>query len=97
MLTVAILAGGLMTRLRPITQKIPKSLVEVSGRPFIAYQLDYLYEQGVRNVVLCVGHLGEMIANEIGDGRNFGLKIIYSYDGSKLLGTGVPLRKQFIT
>ena len=58
-LPVAILAGGLATRLRPITEKIPKSLVEVAGEPFIVRQLDYLRRQRVRDVVLCIGYLGE--------------------------------------
>ena len=57
MLTVVILAGGLAQRLRPITESIPKSLIEVSGRPFSAWQLDYLKSQGIENVVLCCGYL----------------------------------------
>lgn len=93
MLPVAILAGGMATRLQPITIKIPKALVEVGGRPFIAWQLDQLYAEGVRNVVLCTGHLGEMIEEVIVDGSLFGLKVSYSHDGEKLLGTGGALKK----
>lgn len=93
LLPVAILAGGLATRLRPITETIPKALVDVAGKPFIARQLEYLYAQGVRNVVLCVGYLGEMIQEVVGTGERYGLQVRYSFDGSQLLGTGGALRK----
>ena len=92
-LPVAILAGGLATRLRPITEKIPKSLVEVAGKPFIVRQLDYLHRQKVREVVLCVGHLGDMIKAVVGDGSRFGLMVSYSMDGPAPLGTGGALRR----
>jgi len=93
MLPVAILAGGLATRLRPITESIPKALVEVAGKPFIFRQLDYLYLQGIRRVVLCIGYLGEMIEQIVGDGSQFGLEVTYSPDGPVLLGTGGALRQ----
>jgi MurNAc alpha-1-phosphate uridylyltransferase len=92
MFAVAILAGGLATRLRPITSTIPKALVEVAGKPFIIWQLAYLRAQGVRKVVLCVGYLGEMIERLVGTGESYGLQISYSYDGAKLLGTGGALK-----
>jgi NDP-sugar pyrophosphorylase family protein len=92
-LPVAILAGGLATRLRPITEKIPKSLVDVAGEPFIVRQLDYLSRQEVRDVVLCIGYLGEMIEAVVSDGSRFGLRISYSVDGPHLLGTGGALRR----
>jgi NDP-sugar pyrophosphorylase family protein len=85
---VAILAGGLATRLRPITEKIPKSLVPVAGKPFLAHQLEMLRSRGIRHVVLCVGYLGEMIQRDFGDGGSLGLRLDYSFDGPKLLGTG---------
>ena len=90
---VALLAGGLATRLRPITEKIPKSLVTVAGRPFLAHQLDHLRSQGIERVVLCAGFLGEMIQREFGDGRAWGLKLDYSFDGPVLLGTGGALKR----
>jgi NDP-sugar pyrophosphorylase family protein len=93
MLPVAILAGGLATRLRPITETIPKALVDVAGEPFIFHQLKYLHQQGVRQVILCIGYLGEMIQAQVGDGARFGLQVKYSLDGSKLLGTGGALRQ----
>jgi NDP-sugar pyrophosphorylase family protein len=90
---VALLAGGLATRLRPITQTIPKALVEVADRPFIDHQLDLLQENGIRRVVLCLGYLGEMIEQHLGDGARRGLELCYSYDGDKLLGTGGAVRR----
>lgn len=92
MFTVAILAGGLATRLRPITTTIPKALVEVAGRPFIVRQLEYLRDQGVRRVVLCIGYLGGMIEEVVGSGEHFGLQVVYSPDGPTLLGTGGALK-----
>jgi NDP-sugar pyrophosphorylase family protein len=89
---VAILAGGLATRLRPITEKIPKSLVPVAGRPFLAHQLALLRSRGIRRAVLCVGYLGEMIQHEFGDGGAFGVKLDYAFDGPKLLGTGGAIK-----
>ena len=89
---VAILAGGLATRLRPITEKIPKSLVPVAGRPFLAHQLEMLHARGIRHVVLCIGFLGEMIQREFGD-EAFGIRLDYSFDGEKLLGTGGAIKR----
>lgn len=93
MLPVAILAGGLATRLRPITESIPKSLVEVAGQPFVFYQLRWLQRQGIQKVVLCVGHLGGMIREAVGSGKRWGLEVDYSFDGEILLGTGGALKK----
>lgn len=90
---VAILAGGLATRLRPITEKIPKSLIPVAGKPFLAHQLELLRSRGIRRAVLCVGHLGEMIQREFDDGSAFGLRLDYAFDGPKLLGTGGALKR----
>lgn len=90
---VAILAGGLATRLRPITETIPKALVPVAGEPFLAHQLRLLHGRGLRRAVLCVGYLGEMVQAEFGDGGPFGMELSYSFDGPKLLGTGGALRQ----
>ncbi len=92
-LPVAILAGGLATRLLPITETIPKSLVDVAGVPFIARQLAYLRGQDVTRVVLCLGYLGEQVEAIVGDGNAFGLHVRYSWDGATLLGTGGALRQ----
>jgi NDP-sugar pyrophosphorylase family protein len=93
LIPVAILAGGLATRMRPVTERIPKALVPVAGRPFIARQLRYLRAQGVSRVVICTGYLGELIEEAIGDGSAFGLEVTYSPDGPVLLGTGGALRQ----
>jgi len=90
---VAILAGGLATRLRPATEKIPKALLRVSGEPFLVHQLRLLYSKGFRKIVLCVGYLGELIEEKIGDGKRLGLQIDYSFDGPTLLGTGGALKR----
>lgn len=93
MLPVAILAGGLAIRLRPITETIPKSLVDVAGKPFVVRQLDYLRHQGVTRVVLCVGYLGEQVEAVVGDGSAYGLEVRYSWDGPTLLGTGGAIKQ----
>lgn len=88
---VAILAGGLATRLRPITEKIPKSLVPVAGRPFLERQFDLLRQRGLRRVVLCAGYLGEMMQRDYPGYP--GLELEYSFDGDVLLGTGGALKR----
>jgi NDP-sugar pyrophosphorylase family protein len=90
---IAILAGGLATRLRPITEKIPKSLVPVADKPFLAHQLELLKSRGIQRAVLCVGYLGEMIRRDFGDGEKYGVKLDYSMDGEKLLGTGGAIKR----
>lgn len=90
---VALLAGGLATRLRPITEKVPKALLPVAGKPFLAHQLELLHRQGIRRVVLCLGHLGERVVQEFGDGHDYGMLLEYSFDGPTLLGTGGALRQ----
>lgn len=90
---IAILAGGLATRLHPDTRTIPKTLLEVAGRPFIHHQLALLKRKGITNVVICAGYLGEQTREFLKDGSGLGLKINYSFDGEPLLGTGGALRK----
>lgn len=91
MLPVAILAGGLATRLRPETETVPKALIEVAGRPFIFHQLELLQRQHIERVVLCVGYLGDQVVSAVGDGKEFGLSIAYSFERGTLLGTGGAL------
>jgi len=93
MLPVAILAGGLASRLHPITKTIPKALVPVAGRPFVLWQLEYLRDQGVSRVVLCTGYRSTQIEQVVGDGSQLGVVVEYSDDGTTLLGTGGALGK----
>lgn len=93
MLPVAILAGGLATRLRPLSDELPKALIEVSGRPFAFHQLELLRRKGVEDVVFCTGYRGEMIEGAIGDGSRWDMRIRYSPDGPTPLGTGGALRR----
>lgn len=90
---VAILAGGLATRLYPTTKTIPKSLVEVAGKPFILHQLESLRQQGITRIVLCVGNLGDQIVALLGNGQAYDLDIQYSFDGPTLLGTGGAIQQ----
>jgi len=92
MLPVMILAGGLATRLRPLTETIPKALIEVAGKPFIFWQLDYLRSQGIKRVILCTGYLSQMIEDVVGGGSLFDLDVSYSSDGDQLLGTGGAIK-----
>jgi NDP-sugar pyrophosphorylase family protein len=89
---VAILAGGLATRLGEMTKTIPKSLLDVAGRPFIEHQLALLSAAGVRHVVLCLGHLGEQVQSLLGSSHE-GIELAYSFDGGELRGTGGALKR----
>jgi NDP-sugar pyrophosphorylase family protein len=90
---IAVLAGGLATRMRPLTETVPKSMLEVAGEPFIAHQLRLFKKQGLTGVVLCLGHLGGAVQDFVGDGSSFGLSVSSSFDGEKLLGTAGALKK----
>jgi NDP-sugar pyrophosphorylase family protein len=92
-LPLAVLAGGLGTRLGERCRHAPKALVEVAGEPFLFRQLRLFKRRGLERVVICVGHFGEMIAEKTGRGERFGLSIDYSFDGPALLGTGGALAR----
>ena len=92
-LPVAILAGGMATRLMPLTEKIPKALIDINGEPFITHQLRLLRSRGIDRVIICVGYLGEMIQDFVEDGRRFEIQVEYSFDGGRLLGTGGAVKK----
>lgn len=85
---IAILAGGLAQRMRPLTETIPKALLEVAGEPFIAHQLRLLARRGLRRIVLCTGYLSDQIRDFVGDGGRFGVEVVYVPDGPRPLGTG---------
>lgn len=88
-----ILAGGPGTRLRPLTQHMPKVMVPINGAPFLLHLLKLLKSQGVKNIILCTGYLGKQVKDFLGDGKNLGLTIRYSEEKEKLLGTGGALKQ----
>jgi len=92
MLPVAILAGGMGTRLYPLTERMPKALVEINGEPFLAHQLRLLRAAGIERAVICIGRHGERIREFAGDGARFGMEIEYAADGPVLLGTAGAVR-----
>ncbi len=87
-----ILAGGLGTRLRPLTERLPKCMVPAEGKPFLEHQLRLLASRGVRDIVLCLGHLGERVLEYFGDGHRFGVNLTYVWERSQLLGTAGAIR-----
>src|SRR5215469_6349820 len=89
---IAVLAGGLATRMRPLTERLPKALLEVAGEPFIAHQLRLFAREGIRDVKLLVGYCWEQIESVVGDGSQFGVQVEYIADGPTLLGTGGTVR-----
>ncbi len=91
--TLVLLAGGMATRLRPVTETIPKSMLEVAGKPFIDHQLKLIKKNNISEVVICVSFLGEAIKEYAGNGSRYGLNIDYSFDGDTLLGTGGTIKQ----
>jgi NDP-sugar pyrophosphorylase family protein len=89
---VALLAGGLATRLGDLTKQMPKAMLHVAGEPFIAHQLRLLRRERVPRVVICAGYLSEQIQDYVRDGNRFGIPVAYSIDGPRALGTGGALR-----
>jgi len=85
-----ILAGGLGTRLRPITNTIPKPMVNVGGRPFLEHVIELLKKNDITDILLLTGHLGDIIERHFGDGRKFGVHITYSRE-HELLGVSGAL------
>ncbi len=87
-----ILAGGLGTRMWPETKTIPKTLLPIAGTPFATWQLSWLARSGIDSVVYCVGHLGQLIRDHVGDGASWGLSVRYVDEGEHLRGTAGALR-----
>lgn len=87
-----ILAGGLAQRLRPLTDRVPKALVPVAGRPFADYQLSWLASEGVTDVVFAIGHLGGAVRAFVGAGERWGIRVRYSDEGDTLRGTAGAVR-----
>ena len=90
---LALLAGGIATRLRPVSEKVPKSMMEVAGAPFISHQLRLCAQQRIQDIVICTGYLSEQIEAHVGNGRQFGVSVRYSVDWPLLLGTGGAIKK----
>jgi NDP-sugar pyrophosphorylase family protein len=87
-----VLAGGLATRMYPRTRDVPKSMLEVAGRPFVEWQIEILARAGFDDVVMCIAHLGNAIRDHIGDGARFGARVQWSEEGPRLLGTAGAVR-----
>src|SRR5487761_548032 len=87
-----ILAGGLGTRLRPLTEKVPKPMIQVNGKPFLEYEIELLKKNGVLDFVLCVGYRANVIQDHFGDGKKFGVRVSYSFEGEELLGPAGALK-----
>lgn len=90
-LPVVILAGGLATRMHPETRTVPKSMLNIAGRPFIDWQLEWLHKQGHNRVILCLGHLGTLVEQHVQSAAIQDMSIEFSYDGDRPLGTGGAL------
>ncbi len=89
---MVILAGGLGTRLRPLTSEVPKALIPIGGKPFLHHQIELVKRSGIRDIVLCVGHLADMVKDYFGDGRWLGVRIRYSEEEGHLLGTAGAIK-----
>lgn len=90
---ICILAGGLATRLRPLTENLPKAMVDILGKPFLVHQLENLKKQGITRILLLLGYRAEQIQEYFGDGAAWGVKLDYCFDGPKPLGTGGAVMK----
>jgi NDP-sugar pyrophosphorylase family protein len=90
---VIVIAGGIATRLRPVTETIPKAMVPIHDEPFVAHQLRLLKKRGIDTVVMSLGYLGEQIVEYVGDGSRYGLNVQYVFDGPKLLGTAGAVKR----
>jgi MurNAc alpha-1-phosphate uridylyltransferase len=88
-----LLAAGRGERLRPITDKIPKPLVEVRGKALIEYHLEKVREAGIENVVINLGWLGDKILEHVGSGERFDVSVVYSPEGDNILETGGGIRR----
>ncbi len=92
-LQCVVLAGGLGTRMAPLTQRLPKILLPLAGAPFAHHQLTHLSRQGVTEVVMSIGHHGDQVRDYVGSGQRWGLSVSYLEDGPSLLGTAGALAK----
>ena len=84
---IVIIMGGLATRMKPFTQNIPKCMIDVQGKPLILHQIEFFRNQGFKDYIFCIAHLGEKVREFFGDGQQFGLHIEYSEERDDLRGT----------
>lgn len=93
MIQAVILAGGLGTRLQPATTTIPKAMIYVGSKPFLQYQIELLATEGIADVIICIGYLGDQIKDYFGNGKGWGIRIRYGdREREELLGTGGTLK-----
>jgi mannose-1-phosphate guanylyltransferase/phosphomannomutase len=99
MTKIIIVAGGLATRMLPITEQIPKCLVDINGKPLIQHQLEFFKSKGYTDFIFCVAHLAEKVKEYFGDGSKFGISIQYVQETKELMGTAgsVKLAESLIT
>ena len=90
--TAIILAGGLGTRLRPLTDNTPKPLLPMKGKPIVQHTIELLKDHGVKNIILSIGYKAEKIQEYFGDGSKLGVNISYSIE-EEPLGTGGAIKK----
>lgn len=90
---IVIFCGGLATRLGSLAKKTPKSMMDINGKPFLKYQIKNVSKFGIKDIVLCVGHLSEQIIDYFENGEKFGVNITYSHDGERPLGPIGALKK----
>ena len=93
MYPIVILAGGLAKRIRPLTDKIPKAMININSKPFIYWLLRYYINQGINTYHILLGYKGEMIEKYLLSIKNLNVSIDYHYDGKELKGTGGALLK----
>jgi len=89
--TAVILVGGKGADLKPLTDKMPKALIEINGHPIVEYNIDLCKRNGIKNIILAVGHMADQIMKHYGDGSKFGVNISYVQEDEPL-GTAGALR-----
>lgn len=99
MTKIIIVAGGLATRMLPITEEIPKCMVDINGKPLIQHQLEFFKSKGYTEFIFCVAHLAEKVKEYFGDGSKFGVRIQYVQETKELMGTAgsVKLAEHLVT
>ena len=92
MVQIVIVAGGLATRMKPLTEEIPKCLIDIHGMPLIEHQLRFFKKNGYKNIIFCIAHLAEKVKEHFKDGSPLGLNILYAQESGELRGTAGSVR-----